>query len=165
MYPAALQATALQQQPDRVGEAHMSVADHQLDASEAAFLEPIQLAAQHRARGFSHGRPVGVPEVAKDQRRTGKPGHQPERGRIGQHLKITETRIPIGDGKPIQRIHVEVDREQVAAAMGSVGHHRLQKMACVETLAHESAKRIGDGHEDRIDGTRFNLGLELLESH
>ena len=39
MYPAALQATALQQQPDRVGEAHMSVADHQLDASEAAFLE------------------------------------------------------------------------------------------------------------------------------
>jgi hypothetical protein len=38
-------------------------------------------------------------------------------------------------------------------------------MACVETLAHESAKRIGDSHEDRIDGTRFNLGLELLESH
>jgi hypothetical protein len=38
-------------------------------------------------------------------------------------------------------------------------------MAGMETLAHESAKGIGNGHEDRIDGTRFNLGLELLESH
>ena len=24
---------------------------------------------------------------------------------------------------------------------------------------------FGDGHEDRVDGTRLNLGLELLESH
>jgi hypothetical protein len=39
MDPAALPAAGLQHPPDRVGEAHVGVADHQLDASEAALLE------------------------------------------------------------------------------------------------------------------------------
>ena len=104
-------------------------------------------------------------QAAQDQRGSSLPWHKTQRGKIGPPFEIAESLFPIRQLESIQRVHLDVDGEQVVAAVRAVFRDVLQKEIARETLADESSEHIGKGDDDGVDRASLYLGGELFEVH
>ena len=95
----------------------------------------------------------------------GLPGQDTEGGEIGPEFEIAETRFPIGDLEAFQRVHLEVDGEQIIAAVRAVLGNRIQEQLGAKAFAHEAAKRVGDGDDYGVNLSGANLLRELFERY
>jgi hypothetical protein len=73
------------------------------------------------------------------------------------HYEIAEPFFPIGQLEPIHRLHLQVHREQIIAAMGSVFGHQVQEELSSESLPDEAAENVGEGDDDRVNGAALDL--------
>src|SRR5690242_9873791 len=129
---------------------------------DSLLLEQIELSPQHRPRRFGNERTVVADVIAKDQRGGSLPRQRAQRPKIRTKFEIAETRVPIRDLEAVERIHLQIHREQVIAPMSPVLHDRVEKMRRGETFADQSAKRIGKGNNDGVNGTGLTWDLSWV---
>ena len=80
-------------------------------------------------------------------------------------LEVAKARFPVRHRESLERIHVEVHRQQVVASMGAMLHHALEEEVGMKPLAHEAAERVGDGDKDGVDAAPTDQGGEFGECH
>jgi hypothetical protein len=86
------------------------------------------------------------------------PGQQPEGIKIGGQLEIAEAGLPIGDLESVERVHLEIHREQVAAGVGALPNDRFQKMIRAKALSHQPIEEV----RKRNDHGVHLAGADLL---
>ena len=80
------------------------------------------------------------------------------------HREVPVSPLPARDLVARDRIHLHVEREQVVAALDRVlVRHLLAEELRVEPFSHEPALHVGERDDDRVDRTRLDLGLQLLQ--
>ena len=90
---------------------------------EAALRQPRQLAAQDLPRRGGDFAAVVPLDVGHHHRRPRQPRHQPQRLQVGDHLEVAVAGVPGGHRVAADRFHVDVDGQQVVAALGPVLEH------------------------------------------
>ena len=126
-------------------------------AGELLTGERVNLGAQERARGFGHRLATIMTEVADDQGSAGLPGDGTDGGEVRTHLEVTEAGVPIGDAVAVHGLHLDVDGEEVVAAMGSLLGHLIEEERCDEAFTDEPADHVRDGDNNRIDRAGFDF--------
>ena len=90
-------------------------------------------------------------QVAQDHRGPGHPGHRVQRGEVEHELEVAVAALPRADGVAVDGVHVDVDGEQVVAALGAVLEHGVEEELGVDPLALQPALHVGEGHDDGVD--------------
>ena len=134
-------------------------------ARQPIFAQQLQLTPENRARILCHERSVIANVVAEHERCSGLPWKQADGVQIGFNNKITKARIPVCDFEPVERIHFDINGEEIVAAMRAMFQNRLKEWLGAETFAHEAAEGIGESDNDRVNRARADLRLELNEVH
>ena len=81
----------------------------------------------------------------------GQVGEQPQRRPVGHELHVAVAALPRRDGVAPDGVHVDVDREQVVAALGAVLERDVEEVAPVQPLALQPSLHVGERHDDRVD--------------
>jgi hypothetical protein len=89
-------------------------------------------------------------QVGQDHGGLRLPGHAAQRGEVGHHGEVAVPPRPRRHRVSVDGVHLDVDGEQVVAALGAVRHHLVQEMLGIEPLALQPPLHVGDRHEDRI---------------
>ena len=108
-------------------------------ALPAALREALELAAQDLPRRGEHVRAVLPGQVGHQQHGALVPGDRPQGVEVGLHHEVAVAALPrrhlvAGDG-----VHVDVDGEQVVAALGPVRDHLVEEVRGGQPLALEAA--------------------------
>jgi len=61
-------------------------------------------------------------QVGDHERRAWLPGQAAQRAEIGNHRHVAVALFPAGEGIAVDRVELDVDREQIIAAFGTVRH-------------------------------------------
>jgi hypothetical protein len=131
---------------------------------EPALGQPVELAAQDLARRGRDGPPVLPLDVAYDERRPLEPRDPPEGLDVRPEHEIAVARLPRRHLEPLHRLHVDVDRQQVVAALGPVGCDLVAEERRVKALALETALHVRHHQEDGVDLAPLHVGAQLVES-
>jgi len=131
----------------------------------AALREPGELAAKDLARGREHVRAVVPDHVGDAHRGSLLPGHAAQRVEVRAHHKVAVTALPGRHREALDGRHVNVDREQVVAALGAVLGDLVDEVAGDQALAHQAPLHVGDREHHRVDGPLRDLLPQLLELH
>ncbi|OPZ55034.1 MAG: hypothetical protein BWY91_01298 [bacterium ADurb.BinA028] len=124
----------------------------------------IHLRAQHRARRLAHQPPAVEPgEVALDRRRIVLPRGPSQRREVEVEHHVAVAGLPRADGIAINGVHLDVDGQQVVAALGAVAQDGVDEPLTVDPLALQSALHVGEGDHDGVDGPVGDLGTQLVE--
>ena len=126
---------------------------------------PLDLRPQDLPRG---SRPPGC------ARRRARPGRSaPSRCRaatapgaacqVEHELHVAVAALPGADGVAVDGVHVDVDGEQVVAALGAVLQHRVEEELRVDPLALQPSLHVGEGDDDGVDVAVADLGAQLLD--
>ena len=129
----------------------------------AALGEPVELAAQHLPRRGGDRRPVRPGQVGEHAHRAGVPRDPADRREVGDEGHVAVAAVPRGRGVAADGVHVDVDGEQVVAALGGVRQHLVEEVVGVGALAREPALHVGHGEHDGVDGAGGDLAGELGE--
>ena len=100
-------------------------------------------------------------QVTEYQRSTRLPGQSAQAGHVGPECEIAEPGVPVGHLETVERVHVEVHCQQIAAAVGAVAGDGVEEVVGAEPLADEPAEGVREGNEDSINSAGFDLGFEL----
>jgi hypothetical protein len=87
----------------------------------------------------------------------GVPGDPAQRVEVGPHDEVAVAALPRGHGVAVDGVHVDVDREQVVAALGAVLHHLVEEVRGGQPLALEPTLHVGDGQAGRCRSCRPRL--------
>src|SRR6185295_8123816 len=102
---------------------------------QPAFGEALELTAEDLP-GRGDDRPtVGPLQVAHDQDGSLVPWDRPNRVEVGLHLEVAVAGSPRRHLVALDRVHVDVDGEQVVAALGAVMSDLVKEMARGQALA------------------------------
>ncbi len=82
--------------------------------------EPCELGAQDLARRWHDRRAVVPLEIAHAERSPRQPRDTAQRVEVGAQHEVAVPALPRGERVALDRVHVDVDREQVVAALGAV---------------------------------------------
>jgi hypothetical protein len=104
-------------------------------------------------------------DVGDAQRGRLLPRHQAQRVEVRAHHEVAVAAGPRGHREAIDRRHVDVDGEQVVAALGAVLGDLLEEVARGQALAHQAPLHVGDREQDRVDRPLRDLLPQLLERH
>ncbi len=118
---------------------------------------------QDLARGDGDRGAVVVEDVALDHGGGGVPGHGPQGGEVGAQRQVAVAVLPGGDLVAVDGVHVDVDGEQVAAALSGAGHHVGEEVLGGQALALEAALHVGHGEHDGVDGPVGDAGAQFVE--
>ncbi len=136
---------------------------------QAAFGQPVELAAQDRPRRHGDGTAVGPAHVGDHQRRTGQPWDAPQGGQVGPGHGVAVAGVPARHRITAHGVHVDVDGEQIAAALGAVGGHVVDEQPGVDPLADQPALHVGERHDDGVHlagaDQSFERGQRQHRSH
>ena len=133
-------------------------------AIEPALGEPVELAAQDLPRRRRH-RPAVLPlDVADDERRLLEPRDAPERRHVGVEDEVAVAGLPRGHLEPLHRHHVDVDGEQVVAALRAVRRDLVAEEGRVEALALEPSLHVGHDEQDGVDLAALNVARSSSEA-
>ena len=113
--------------------------------------DPVQLGLEDRARRLGDRCVVEPDQVALHQHAARQVGQQPDRVVVGHELHVAVALLPRGDGVAVDGVHVDVDREQVVAALGAGLQRDVQEVLRVQALALEPALHVGEGEHDGVD--------------
>jgi hypothetical protein len=86
-----------------------------------------------------------------------------EGAHVGPHDHVAVPAVPRGHRIAIDRVHVDVDGEQVVAALGRVSEHLVDEVLRVDALALKPTLHIGDVHRDRVDASVRHLVAQRLD--
>ncbi|MEI2700770.1 MAG: hypothetical protein V9E83_00010 [Baekduia sp.] len=93
------------------------------------------------------------------------PGDRAERREVGDQLEVAVAAIPGSERVAADRVHLDIDRQQVVAGLRSVLGDRVQEVADVHALALEAALHVCHPDQDGVD-LAAACGLpELVERH
>ncbi len=131
----------------------------------AALGEPGELAAEDLARRGDDVGAVLPGEVGHQHRRALVPGDRAQGVEVGLHHEVAVAALPrrhlvAGDG-----LHVDVDREQVVAALGAVLDHLVEEVGSGQPLALEAPLHVGDRQQDGVDLAVLDRLAELVKRH
>ena len=109
--------------------------------------------------------------VADDQGGLLEPRHDPRRREVGHQVEVMEALLPTGERKAVQRLHVEVDAEEVErraqlARTAVSTQERVVESAGGQALAHQPSPQVGQHAKHGVDPLlpgmgADNLGIEL----
>jgi hypothetical protein len=126
--------------------------------------EPLQLPAQDLARRGEHvARAVEPGEVGQGHDGRRLPRHPPQGREVGHHREVAVAAVPAGHRVALDGVHVDVDGEQVVAALAAVGHHLVDEERAVEPLSLEAALHVGEGEHHGVDLPAVDRDGELLD--
>ena len=121
----------------------------------------VELGVEDRARRLDDGGVVEPDEVALDHRGGRQVGEHPDRALVHGELHVAVAALPRGDRVAADRVHVDVDGEQVVAALGAVLDHDVREVAPVQAFALEPTLHVGEGDDDGVDVAGVDAADEL----
>ena len=129
----------------------------------AALGEALELAAQHLARRGGDGRAVVPEQVALHHDGALEPRDAPQRREVGHEDEVAVAALPRRHRVARHRVHVDVDREQVVAALGAVLGDAVDERAGGQPLALQAALHVAHRDDDGVDPAARDLGVQLLQ--
>ena len=132
-----------------------------------------ELAAQDLARRDAHVGAVLPGDVGEAHHGALLPGHRPQRREVRAQDEVAVAALPGEHRVAVDGRHVDVDAEQVVAALGAVLGDLGEEVAGGQALALQPALHVGEREQDRVDVARARRRLEapqvsprtLLVSH
>ena len=73
--------------------------------------------------------------------------------RSGTRHDVAVAVVPVGESVARQRLHVDVDGEEVVACLDAVLEHVVEEERSRHPLAHRTALHVGERHHDGVDVT------------
>jgi hypothetical protein len=104
-------------------------------------------------------------EVGHHERGRLLPRHKPERVEVGPHREVAVAARPRRHLVAVDRVHVDVDREQVVAALGALLGDDVEEVPGREPLALEAPLHVRDGQEHGVHRALGYSIAELVERH
>jgi hypothetical protein len=124
----------------------------------------LHLTLQDAARRLLDRMAVVIDQVAEDERRLLEPRDAPERADVAHRVEVLVAGLPARQPVAGQRVHVDVDGEQVGARVHPRAAHLVQVEARGDTLPHESPLQVGKGDQDRVDLAVADETLEVVRA-
>ena len=132
---------------------------------QPALGKPGELAAQDLARrGDDLGAVVPL-QVGEQQHRALVPRDRPQRVEVGHHLEVAVAALPRRHLVAADGVHVDVDGEQVVAALGAVLEHVVEEVLGGQPLALKPPLHVGDREQHGVDRAVRDRLLQLVERH
>lgn len=100
-------------------------------------------------------------EIGHHERGARDPGGAAHRAEVGHHRHVAVAALPAGEGVAVDGVEVDVDGQQVVAALRVPVHGVFEKEPRRDALAHEAALHISEGDDDGVDLARGD-GLSQL---
>ncbi len=122
--------------------------------SKPGLPRPLDLLLQDPSGGHLDGfSRLGVEQVADHERRCLEPRDRAEGAHVGPADHVAIALLPVGELVSGEHVHVDVDRQEVVAALdrASVGGDVVEEVVAGDALAHEPALLVGEHHEHRVD--------------
>ena len=95
----------------------------------------------------------------------GRCGEQPDRVEVEDELHVAVAALPRGDRVAVDGVHVDVDAEQVVAALGAVARAtHVEEVAPVQPLALQPALHVGEGDDDGVDLAGLDPRPQLVDA-
>ncbi len=144
------------------------VEDHELQFGAHVGHQPLvgqpgDLIVEDAARRLGYRLPVDPGQVRHHHRGSRQPRQQAQRGEVRRHDHVAVTGLPAGDRIPVDGVHVDVDGEQVVAALRAVSRHVLDEQPGRDPLAGQPALHVAERHDHGVDvpvgDQPFQLGL------
>ena len=132
---------------------------------QPALGEPGDLASQDLPRRGDDLGAVGPLQVGDHHHGARLPRDRAQGREVGLHLEVAVAALPRGHLVPTDRVHVDVDGEQVVAPLGPVLEHLVEEMGGGQALALQAALHVGDREQHGVDRALGNRLLELLDRH
>ena len=144
------------------------IEDHELElgagrGDPAALGEPRELAPQDLAWRGHHIGAVLPAEIGHQQDGAVVPRDPAQGVHVWRHHEVAVAALPARHRVAVHGVHVDVDREQVVAALGAVLRHLVQEVLHGEPLALEAALHVGDDKENCVDRAAVGGLAQLLE--
>ena len=113
-------------------------------------------------RGGDLARAIEPGQVALDHRGVLLPRRPSQRAQVEVEEHVAIATLPgrhrvAGDG-----VHLDIDGEQVVAALSAVVEHMVEEETCVQALALEAALHVGEAHDDRVDRTLVDAVAQII---
>ena len=106
---------------------------------------------------------VGPGQIGDHQGRARLPWNAAQRGQVGRHHHVAVTGFPVRHGIAGHGVHVDVDGQQITAALGAVRGHLVDEELTRHPFADQSALHVGERHDDGVDvagrDQSFEVGL------
>ena len=118
---------------------------------EPALVGPLDLSLQDASGRHLDRAAGGIEQVADDEGRAVQPRQDAGRREVGGGDQVAVAGVPVREPVPGQRVHVDVDREQVVAHLDPVFAGVVEKERAGDPLADRSALDVGEGEDDRVD--------------
>ncbi len=125
--------------------------------------QPVELTSQHLARRGDDGGVVLPEHVAQHHRRALLPRQQAQRGQVGPQDEVAVAGRPRRHRVAVDRVHLDVDGEQVVARLGVVGQHLVQEVLGAAPLALQASLHVGHGHDHGVDRAVVDQRAQLLQ--
>ena len=134
-------------------------------AIQPALGEPGELAAQDLARRGDDLGAVAPLDVGEQHDRALLPRDRAQRVEVGDHLEVAVAALPRRHRVAADGLHVDVDGEQVVAALGAVLEHLVEEVLRGQPLALEAPLHVGDREQHGVDRAIRDRLLQLIERH
>ncbi len=144
------------------------VEDHELqlgadERPEPGLCQPSGLPGQDLSRRRDDRRAVLPQHVGEDHDSPLVPRHPPQRRQVGLHDEVAVPARPGGHGVPVDRGHVDVDREEVVASFRALLERDVEEVAGVQALALQPPLHVGDRHQHGVHAPGRDVGAQLVE--
>ena len=118
---------------------------------EATVGEALTLRVEDAPGRLDHRAAAHVLEVRHDERRGGLPRDAAEGGHVGAQHEVAVALVPARHRVAVDRVHIDVDREQVVAHLGAVPCDLVEPEPARDALADEAPLGVGEGDDHRVD--------------
>ena len=122
-----------------------------------------ELLLQDAARRLHHRLVVEPHQVALDHRRRRLMRQQPDRVEVEGELHVAVALLPRRHRVPVDRVHVDVDAEQVVAALRAVIDHHVDEVLGVQPLALQPALHVGERDDHGVDRAVVDQRRQLVD--
>ena len=125
--------------------------------------QPCKLPAQHLAGRRADGSAVLPDDIGEQQRGAFVPRDEPQRAEVRLEDEVAVSAFPGSELVALDRVHVDVDGEQVVARLGTVLEHLVEEVAGVEPLALQPSLHVGEAEDDGVDLVVLDVGPQLVD--
>ncbi len=89
---------------------------------------------------------------------------QPDRVEVEGELHVAVALVPRRHLVAVDGVHVDVDAQEVVAALGPLLDDVVEEVLPVQALALQPALHVGEGDDDGVDVALLDLHAQLLEA-
>ena len=92
-----------------------------------------------------------IEQVAHDERGAFEPGHEAEGREVGPAGHVAVALVPVREAVAGQHVHVDIDRQEVVAALDAALDDFVEEVMTRHPLAHQPALLVGEHDEHGVD--------------